>query len=624
MCSPTINNHSVRASFTDEQYFLLDRGPNYVSPCQMHINTSISNETIVQEQMAPLKRQLTQILGYHRIHMARRFQLEREAGKLFENSFQQNIPVDVLERAQQEFNLFQSIRQKLNEQGLIVRRSSNHDNSYYLMDKEKFDDMCSEYLRTNESYLSLVNVIGNQNEQMYRDVIERLVDGIHEKLNAFHREKQLNDRQLLKIRVNRSDKMRCVTMYFLIGKSLQDQQLFVEPRFTTVRYAFVRRLATFLNEFLQPFVLRTVRSTVALNSIDFLHRLDAYCQQPYGLIDTTRFLKIELVNIYRRFSHERILTCLANYLQSVFVIHRHENLTIDTIMELVRIVLKNQFVYHENSIYQLNTGAFEHLPLIRTLLNIYIDDWQRPFLRQARISEQFYIRYHNQILMTWDSTRVKIESLVEELNQTHADVQVQWTMNRINHFMNVYIEIRSNQLYTNVYRDPHEEPFVLPYVSGHSRLMHRRWFQYALVRAGQYCQEVQDFDDERRQIELTFLSNGYSLEFVEQQLKEFFNRYGVPYLRKSLDRVTYRTLRRAVHSEFVEIPTPSTVSVTYFVHYLYDWGHRCRFNEEFLKLWSTMIEQDPQYKEKPFKIELLTKHCFSSYAYLVPSNYHKH
>lgn len=587
----------------------------------MHINTSMSHETILQEQLAPLKRLLTPILNHHQIHLARRFQLENEARKLFANCFQQNMPDHVLERAQYEYNSFQSIRHALNEQGCIVRRSSNHENLYYFMDEDKFDDMCSHYLRTNESYLSLINVIGTDNEQMYQETMRQLINGITEKLNELHRNKQLKDRQYMKIVPNKSNKIRCIAMYFLVGKSLDDQKLFVEPRFTTMRYAFVRRLAVFLNEFIQPFVLRSVQSTVALNSIDFLHKLDVYCQQPYNLIDTTRFLKIELIDIYRRFSHERMLTCLASYLQTVFIIHRHENLTIDTLIELVRIVLKNQYVYHRNSIYQLNTGAFEHLSLIRTLVNVYIDDWQKPFLRQARISEQFYIRYHDQILLTWDSTRVKIQSLFDELSQTHPDVQAQWTMNRINNFMNVYIENQANRLYTKVHHDPQQEPFVLPYAIGNPRSIHRQWFQYALVRAGQYCREVDDFDDERRRIELTFLANGYSIEFVEQQLNEFFDRYRVSYLRVSLDSNTYRSLRRSVHSEFVRTLPVSTAPVTYCVYYLYDWGSRCRFNNGFAKLWSTMIEQDPKFKEKPFELELSLKHCYSSYSYLVSSNY---
>ena len=45
-------------------------------------------------------------------------------------------------------------------------------------------------------------------------------------------------------------------------------------------------------------------------------------------------------------------------------------------------------------------------------------------------------------------------------------------------------------------------------------------------------------------------------------------------------------------------------------HYLFDWGLRWKFNEQFAKQWIEIVEKDPKFKDYKLKIQLHTKHCF--------------
>ncbi|CAF4142130.1 unnamed protein product, partial [Rotaria sordida] len=56
---------------------------------------------------------------------------------------------------------------------------------------------------------------------------------------------------------------------------------------------------------------------------------------------------------------------------------------------------------------------------------------------------------------------------------------------------------------------------------GHSKLAHSDWFLSALIRAVCYCSSVEDFNQERIYLELTSLTNGYSLLFVEAHVQYF-------------------------------------------------------------------------------------------------------
>ncbi len=44
------------------------------------------------------------------------------------------------------------------------------------------------------------------------------------------------------------------------------------------------------------------------------------------------------------------------------------------------------------------------------------------------------------------------------------------------------------------------------------------------------------------------------------------------------------------------------------LHYLYDWGPRCQFNEKLKQLWSDLIEKDPGLAKLNLKYKLNTVH----------------
>ena len=47
-------------------------------------------------------------------------------------------------------------------------------------------------------------------------------------------------------------------------------------------------------------------------------------------------------------------------------------------------------------------------------------------------------------------------------------------------------------------------------------------------------------------------------------------------------------------------------------HYLFDWGLRWKFNDQFAKKSIEILEQNPKFKKYKLKIKLHSKHCFPS------------
>jgi hypothetical protein len=192
---------------------------------------------------------------------------------------------------------------------------------------------------------------------------------------------------------------------------------------------------------------------------------------------------------------------------------------------------------------------------------------------------------------------------------------VQLCIGRQVSFLGAHVENRKSTLYTRVHHDPYAQPFLLPYAVGHPRLVHRQWFQSALLRASQYCPSLEDFKDERIYIESTFLANGYSLDFVDYHLAQFFQLFRSYDLNFRLNKWTYPSIRRQAFVSIdqqkktydLELRRPAIQ-----LHYDFDWGSRSDFNMKFKKLWDSMINEDSSIAQHNLRIRIRSKHCHSS------------
>ncbi|CAF4667764.1 unnamed protein product, partial [Rotaria magnacalcarata] len=82
-------------------------------------------------------------------------------------------------------------------------------------------------------------------------------------------------------------------------------------------------------------------------------------------------------------------------------------------------------------------------------------------------------------------------------------------------FLNAFVQNQNGDLFSRIHRHPLIQGYSLPYEVGHAKLVHSDWLRSALIRAVCYCSSVEDFNLERIYLELTCLTNGYSLRFVE-------------------------------------------------------------------------------------------------------------
>ena len=371
-CSPSLIIDTDHPHLSNEQALLLSRGPTYVPSCHMHVAPS-TEEEIWSRQWSLLRQQMTLFFSKYSVSINRKTTFQLAAKTLFQQSFSTPLPTSIEMRAVYEHGVVQSIRRHLKNNPLILRRTADGNNVFYLGRTSEFEAKASDYL-TNSNVYQKINAYDEQS--------------IDTDLRAMRQNRRINEQHVKRMQVKRTD-VRLPRLYFL--PDLQpDGSISLEPTMTSFSRSPIQPVAQYLQELLRPLYDTHTQSTTIVNGADLIERLIRHCD--YILLPHTRFVTIKLHNFYTQMSHTGISGAVGRFLTSVLTVGRHQNLAIDTIQQLVGLFLRNNVCTYQGHIYRQVKGSARCFPLTRTLGDIYLWDWQNSLISQLTYSEEFYGR----------------------------------------------------------------------------------------------------------------------------------------------------------------------------------------------------------------------------------------
>ena len=153
--------------------------------------------------------------------------------------------------------------------------------------------------------------------------------------------------------------------------------------------------------------------------------------------------------------------------------------------------------------------------------------------------------------MTTNLPLDQINELLDTANNKDENIRISRSVGSTIEFLDVIVNNNEGELKTKVFHKPAAEPYIVPFLSDHPRYVHRNTTKGALFRAVRLCSNVEDFDKERLNIELTLLLNGYPPRFVLYYLEKFFEQNNVISSMQQLDNNTYIEL----HQKLLHQPT---------------------------------------------------------------------
>lgn len=179
--------------FTDKQLQLLNRGPSYVPPCQL-LSSSLFQpaDDLVKKQYALLKRQLNNLFSKCHINIALSMEIQQKIYDQYMKLFSFSIPEDLCRRAIYEKRLVQSIRYILNKNNLILRRTADNMNTFYVGNQQDFITKGNNVLNNNDAYKVALNKTNENNSLQWLTEFKEMIESFNFLLETLKQRKAIN------------------------------------------------------------------------------------------------------------------------------------------------------------------------------------------------------------------------------------------------------------------------------------------------------------------------------------------------------------------------------------------------------------------------------------------------
>ncbi|CAF2717694.1 unnamed protein product [Rotaria sp. Silwood2] len=585
----------VYTKLTVEQLALLARGPKYVPPCQSRFYKKEKRMKLIDQEHKNIMNTITEFFRKYNYCISDKrvkefsFNLKNLIQHLYTKKLSRKLSV----RAKREHKLIMTIRRYLRNYRQVILRRTDKSKVFHLGNAKEYQRKVIEYMQETQAYEEITSNVSPLAANLQQVI--SLLDHLHRAEKPLITKKQYD-----KMRPKVSD-TELGHLYFLpkphkIGTPLR-------PIVAAI-HAPTILVSKFLDDLLRPIFNRVAHHTIYIDSIDLVKRLENYEKQGHRL-STTKFITADVKNLYTMIPKGGALDALYRFIIKYGKDRQIGNLTVNTIIRLACVVLDtNCFVYGDKYYKQVRGGAMGS-PFTMTLANIYMYEWEQTLIQYQQQRNELYGRYIDDIFMTSNESLDNIKTLLDRENAKDPNIIISYNINESVEFLDVLVENIQGQLKTSVFRKPAAEPYILPYMSDHPRYIHCNTIHTALLRGIRVCSDIETFDQERLNIEIALLLNGYPPKFIKQNFKKFFTTYNASSILQDLNSETYKTLHHRLLNESTadvkqqqqqeqqheednnhqnlerKLPKPKKI----IIHYQYESGPLKLFNIQFRKLW---------------------------------------
>ena len=621
--SPTIIVHASMHVFYKEHLRLLSRGPTYVPPYQV-IKQNL------EKNYKQLQHDVNVILVKSNVNLVQSIVLQKQIKDLYMKMFSNNIqslPKSIYERVHYEQQLIETIKNDLKRFNLILRRTYDQRNVFYLGDRLLFDRLSQEFMLQTDLF-EIDMTIDNENLQVTRDYLTNQIKSMNQEFKTILIDTKKYKDQLNQITVL-IDKVKLPYLYFLPDLSKQQTSLLdlVKPRVMTSKQNVTYRLGKFLDQILRYMMNIHRQGRMFYNGSDFLRKFHDYIDRTHRLCSTTKFVTITIDNFYHLVSHDHMLNTLTDFFLNDYHLPYIEKIHYTKIVQLTSLFLRNNRFYYDNKIYRFIKGGPTNSGLIETLANIYLSRMEHFLIDQHSMQNQFYGRYKNQIFFTWNQSLNELGEILKVMTSKYDHLDFDIHIEEKLTYLDIYLENHHGLLYSRIHHRQNQQSYTLPYTpNGNSIRTHSHWLRSSLIRAVRYCTTMEDFNQERIYLEMTYLANGYSLEFIEKHMEHFFTFFDGKKLQQlPLDQRLYEKFRHRLFNfmseqrQYMEKKQESFKKNRRFhLSYTHDnMSAKGEFNKKLRKILSENIPlHDVTFENNKLQLDIIPNYQYSLNALL--------
>lgn len=298
-----------------------------------------------------------------------------------------------------------NIRSRLAQDNLTLRPLYKN-NGFHLCTNNEFQQKVSDYMTQTNIY-SLTNRLIDSYTDASKKCLADVVDQVQTTLDNLLHSQHLTKLQHSRMSIDRSS-VRLNYLYFIVDTRKVSDMFFI--------FIFTIYLILIIQDEcpIQPIVVCNDGPTIGIaryvghllgllfneathcrlfsKSINVLHALEYYSQSGH-LQPITLFASFNIDDLCTRFSHDHAVAAFERFLHSYAFDHLIQGISIDTIIQLVRLVLENQYFVLGKNLYRQRIGGASGLPLTIPLTNIYLFYWQQDSMNVFINKNELFGRY---------------------------------------------------------------------------------------------------------------------------------------------------------------------------------------------------------------------------------------
>ncbi len=149
-------------------------------------------------------------------------------------------------------------------------------------------------------------------------------------------------------------------------------------------------ISKFLDQLLRPLFDKHVRSTIIIDGVDLIRRLETYVENNY-LKPTTQLCTFDITDLYTMLPQEESLNVLTEFLLQ-HGYHKVKGISIDAIRKLARLVITENVFIYEKKFYRQVIGGAMGSAFTLTLANIFMWKWEKELVLRLTMPNEIYGR----------------------------------------------------------------------------------------------------------------------------------------------------------------------------------------------------------------------------------------
>ena len=224
-------------------------------------------------------------------------------------------------------------------------------------------------------------------------------------------------------------------------------------------------------------------------------------------------VSFDVSSLFTKIPVDEALTIIQERLNADETLPERTNLSVESLMHLLKICLKTTYFVYDGNYYQQNEGAAMGSPLSPIIANIFMEFFEEAAIESATLKPSFWIRYVDDTFTLWPHGEATLHEFLNHLNSLRPTIK--FTMEVESENSLPFLDVRVTRdpstltIKTEVYRKPTHTDRYLNFRSYHPPNVKHGIIRTLVHRAEMICSDGESLEREKQHLATVFKNNGY-------------------------------------------------------------------------------------------------------------------